>query len=423
MDSALATDIAVLLVMLALSAFYSGSEMAFVSSNKLLIEIGRSKHPRLASIIDIFHAHPSLIITTILVGNNITMVIFGLVFSDTVTPLIGNYVGSATLVLLLETILSTVIIIITGEFLPKSLVQLNPSLILYVVALPLYFFYLLFYPISAVMQKLATLFIRYVLRSPTSEQSVSMLPGRVEFDELVSRQVASGDGGTDVGMEAKLMRNALDFSKIKVRDCYVPRTDVVAVSIDESVERLYKKFVSSGFSKILVYRGSFDNIVGYVHVSEMFKGGKSIREMMAPIAIVPETMRANLLLKQFTSQHKSIAIVVDEFGGMSGMITLEDVLEEIFGEINDEHDQEEQECRKVDDHTYVISGRVDVDDINKSFGLRLPLSDDYDTLAGLILSATHSIPRQGDIVRVGDYELKVAQAGRATVDKVVLSAP
>lgn len=422
MDSALATDIAVLLVMLALSAFYSGSEMAFVSSNKLLIEIGRSRHPRLASIIDIFYAHSPLIITTILVGNNITMVIFGLVFSDTVTPIIGSYVGSATLVLLLETILSTIIIIITGEFLPKSLVQLNPSLILYVVALPLYFFYLLFYPISVVMQKLATLFIRYVLRSPTSEQSVSMLPGRVEFDELVSRQVASGDG-SDVGMEAKLMRNALDFSKIKVRDCYVPRTDVVAVSIDESVERLYRKFVESGFSKILIYRGSFDNIVGYVHVSEMFKGGKSIREMMSPIAIVPETMRANLLLKQFTSQHKSIAIVVDEFGGMSGMITLEDVLEEIFGEINDEHDQDEQECRHVDDHTYVISGRVGVDDINKSFGLRLPLSDDYDTLAGLILSATHSIPRQGDIVRVGDYELKVTQAGRATVDKVVLSAP
>lgn len=422
MDSALATDIAVLLVMLALSAFYSGSEMAFVSSNKLLIEIGRSRHPRLASIIDIFYAHSPLIITTILVGNNITMVIFGLVFSDTVTPIIGSYVGSATLVLLLETILSTIIIIITGEFLPKSLVQLNPSLILYVVALPLYFFYLLFYPISVVMQKLATLFIRYVLRSPTSEQSVSMLPGRVEFDELVSRQVASGDG-SDVGMEAKLMRNALDFSKIKVRDCYVPRTDVVAVSIDESVERLYRKFVESGFSKILIYRGSFDNIVGYVHVSEMFKGGKSIREMMSPIAIVPETMRANLLLKQFTSQHKSIAIVVDEFGGMSGMITLEDVLEEIFGEINDEHDQDEQECRRVDDHTYVISGRVGVDDINKSFGLRLPLSDDYDTLAGLILSATHSIPRQGDIVRVGDYELKVTQAGRATVDKVVLSAP
>lgn len=422
MDSALATDIAVLLVMLALSAFYSGSEMAFVSSNKLLIEIGRSRHPRLASIIDIFYAHSPLIITTILVGNNITMVIFGLVFSDTVTPIIGSYVGSATLVLLLETILSTIIIIITGEFLPKSLVQLNPSLILYVVALPLYFFYLLFYPISVVMQKLATLFIRYVLRSPTSEQSVSMLPGRVEFDELVSRQVASGDG-SDVGMEAKLMRNALDFSKIKVRDCYVPRTDVVAVSIDESVERLYRKFVESGFSKILIYRGSFDNIVGYVHVSEMFKGGKSIREMMSPIAIVPETMRANLLLKQFTSQHKSIAIVVDEFGGMSGMITLEDVLEEIFGEINDEHDQDEQECRRVDDHTYVISGRVGVDDINKSFGLRLPLSDDYDTLAGLILSATHSIPRQGDIVCVGDYELKVTQAGRATVDKVVLSAP
>lgn len=421
MSSILISNIVILVVMLLLSAFYSGSEMAFLSSNKLLIEIGRPKHPRLARIIDVFYARPSLLIATILVGNNITMVIFGLVFSDTVGPWVGGLVHSSSLALLVQTVLSTIIVIITGEFLPKSLIQLNPSMMLYVFAVPLFIFYIIFYPIAVVMQKCATFFIRHVLRSQAEEDAAEMLPGRVDFDNLVSMQAEKGQDDTEVGLEAKLMRNALDFSKIKVRDCYVPRTDIVAISIEETVEKLYEKFVSSGYSKILVYRGSFDNIVGYVHVSEMFKGAKTIRAMMSPIAVVPETMRANLLLRQFTSQHKSIAIVVDEFGGTSGLITLEDVLEEIFGEINDEHDQDELVEQKLDDHTFVFSGRVEVDDVNEKFGLRLPTSDDYDTLAGLILSETQSIPRQGEVVEIEGFELKIIQAGHATIDKVQLT--
>lgn len=414
----LAANITVLAIMLFLSAFFSGSEMAFLASNKLLVEIGRQKHPRITSIIDIFNAKPSLLIATILIGNNVTMVIYGLVFSDTVGPVLGSYISSPMLVLLAQTIISTVIIIVTAEFLPKSLIQINPSAMLYIMAAPLFFFYIVFYPISVVMQKASAFIIKHVLRSSQEESTQNLLPGRVDFDNLVSMQAEKNPDDSEVGLEAKLMRNALDFSKIKVRDCYVPRTDMVAISINESVDRLHKKFVESGYSKILVFNGSIDNIVGYVHVSEMFKGAKSIRSMMSPIAVVPETMRANLLLKQFTSQHKSIAIVVDEFGGTSGLITLEDVLEEIFGEINDEHDDDDLIDQKLDDDTYVFSGRMEVDDINDKYGLHLPTSDDYDTLAGLILSETQSIPQEGEIVNVDRFEFKVLQAGHATVDKI-----
>lgn len=414
----LAANITILAVMLLLSAFFSGSEMAFLASNKLLIEIGRQKHPRVTSIIDIFNSNPSLLIATILVGNNVTMVIYGLVFSDTVGPVLSNYISSPTLTLLAQTIISTIIIIVTAEFLPKSLIQINPSTMLYVVAVPLFFFYIIFYPLSVVMQKASSFVIKYILRTRSEEQPQSLLPGRVDFDNLVSMQAEKNPDDSEVGLEAKLMRNALDFSKIKVRDCYIPRTDMVAININESVDHLHKKFVSSGYSKILVFNESIDNIVGYVHVSEMFKGSKSIRSMMSPIAVVPETMRANLLLKQFTSQHKSIAIVVDEFGGTSGLITLEDVLEEIFGEINDEHDDDDLIDERLDDETYVFSGRMEVDDINEKYGVHLPTSDDYDTLAGLILSETQSIPHEGDVVEVDRFEFKVLQAGHTTVDKI-----
>lgn len=406
--------------MLLLSGFFSGSEMAFLSSNKLLLEIGRPKHPRLTKIIDIFNAHPSLLIATILVGNNVTMVIYGLIFGDTLGPWLGAYISSPTLALLVQTIISTIIIIITAEFLPKSLIQINPTMMLYVMAPPLFLFYIIFYPISVVMQKASAFVIRHVLRSNQEETVPSLMPGRIDFDNLVSMQAEKSPDDSEIGLEAKLMRNTLDFSNIKVRDCYVPRTDMVAISASESVAKLHEKFVESGYSKILVFSGSIDNIIGYVHVSEMFKGAKNIRAMMSPIAVVPETMRANLLLRQFTSQHKSIAIVVDEFGGTSGLITLEDVLEEIFGEINDEHDDDDLMDQQVDEHTYIFSGRMEVEDINEKYGLHLPQSDDYDTLAGLILNEIQSIPSEGDTLDMERYEIKVIQAGHATVDRVEL---
>lgn len=409
-----------LIAMLLLSAFFSGGEMAFLASNKLMVEINREKSPRLTKILDIFYRNSSQLIATILLGNNVTMVIFGLVFDDTFGPFLSAHLGSATLVLLLQTLLSTIVIIVTAEFLPKAIIQLNPSGMLKVLAVPLFLVYVLFYPVAALMQKMAAGLLRLLFRDMRGRRNEPLLLGRVDFDSLVNMQADQADEDSEVGLEARLMRNALDFSDIRVRDCFVPRTDMVAIADDESKEALHAKFISTGKSKVLVYHDSIDDIVGYVHVSEMFVGNRSIREMMQPIACVPETMRANMLLRQFTSQHKSIAIVVDEFGGTAGLITLEDVLEEIFGEINDEHDQNEYVEHRIDEGKFVFSGRMEVDYINEKYDLSLPLSEDYDTLAGLILAITQSIPTKGEVVETEHFTFRILAAGHATIDKVLL---
>lgn len=409
-------------VMLLLSAFFSGGEMAFLASDKLVMEINRKRFPRMSKITDIFMANSGVLISTILVGNNIAMVIYGLAFSELFGPFFtSRFTDNATVLLFCQTIVSTIIIIVTAEFLPKTLIQINPSVMLNVLALPLMFFYVLFYPLGRGMQLAAHFFITKVLRSKAAVSNEPLLPGRVDLDNLLSTQVeVVAESDSDVSQEAKLMKNALDFSKIKVRDCFIPRTEIAAIDIDESVDELDKMFIETGYSKILVYEDSIDNIIGYVHVSGMFKDAKSIKSMMTPIVVVPETMSANLLLKQFTGQHKSIALVVDEFGGTAGMITMEDVLEEIFGEIADEHDTVEYVEKKIDENEYIFSGRLEIDYLNEKYDLDLPVSDDYDTLAGLILNTTQSIPARDEMVKVDGFTIRILVAGKAKIEKVKL---
>lgn len=416
------SNIALILLMLLFSAFFSGGEMAFLASNKLLLELNRKRYPRLSAIIDIFMAKPGILIATILVGNNVALVIYGLVFNQTFDPLFSQYLTGSTSLLLVQTLTSTIVIIVTAEFLPKTLIQLNPSLMLNLLALPLFFFYIVFYPIGYGMQKLAHLIFRLLFGTAPSPANENLMPGRVDLDDLLSKQAETVNDETSqlITQEAKLMKNALDFSKIKVRDCFVPRTEIVAVEIDDEVSELHAKYIESHYSKILVYKKSIDNIVGYVHVSEMFKDAKSIRSMMTPIAIIPETMGANKLLRQFTDQHKSIALVVDEFGGTAGMVTLEDVLEEIFGEIDDEHDVEEYEEKKISDNEYMLSGRLEIDYINEKFDIDLPTSDEYDTLAGLILSVSQSIPEVGERIEWKNYVFTIVEASNSRIDKVQL---
>jgi len=396
--------------------------MAFLASDKLVMEINRKRFPRMSKITDIFMANSGVLISTILVGNNIAMVIYGLAFSELFGPFFtSRFTDNATVLLFCQTIVSTIIIIVTAEFLPKTLIQINPSVMLNVLALPLMFFYVLFYPLGRGMQLAAHFFITKVLRSKAAVSNEPLLPGRVDLDNLLSTQVeVVAESDSDVSQEAKLMKNALDFSKIKVRDCFIPRTEIAAIDIDESVDELDKMFIETGYSKILVYEDSIDNIIGYVHVSGMFKDAKSIKSMMTPIVVVPETMSANLLLKQFTGQHKSIALVVDEFGGTAGMITMEDVLEEIFGEIADEHDTVEYVEKKIDENEYIFSGRLEIDYLNEKYDLDLPVSDDYDTLAGLILNTTQSIPARDEMVKVDGFTIRILVAGKAKIEKVKL---
>lgn len=408
--------------MLLLSAFFSGGEMAFLASDKLVMEINRKRFPRMSKITDIFMANSGVLISTILVGNNVAMVIYGLAFSDLFGPFFtARFTSNATVLLLCQTIISTIIIIVTAEFLPKTLIQINPSVMLNVLALPLMFFYILFYPLGRGMQMLAHFFINKVLHSKTTTSTDVVLPSRTDLDNLLSRQTdVAPETVSDVVQEAKLMKNALDFSKIKVRDCFVPRTEIAAIDINETVDVLDQMFIETGYSKILVYQDSIDNIIGYVHVSGMFLRADSIKKMMTPIVVVPETMSAQLLLKLFTGQHKSIALVVDEFGGTAGMVTMEDVLEEIFGEIDDEHDTVEY-VEKVLSDGYIFSGRLEIDYLNEKYGLDLPTSDDYDTLAGLILNITKSIPARDEIVDIEGFSIRILVVGKAKIEKVKLT--
>lgn len=411
----------VLILMLALSAFCSGSEMAFMSSNKLLLEINRNKHPRISKIIDVFLSKPDILISTILVGNNVALVIFGLEFGYLFGPYLSDNFSSPSIVLFIQTIISTIVIIVTAEFLPKTIIQINPTTMLNVLAIPLFILYVIFYPIGRLTQKLAHFFIKHIFKATVESNQENWLPGRVDLDNLLEKQASTNSNDATVSQEARLMKNALDFSNIKVRDCAVPRTEIVAVDIDDSIEELKKKYIDTKYSKILVYQDNIDNIVGYVHVSEMFHAAKSIRSMMTPIVVVPETMRANTLLKLFTEQHKSVAIVVDEFGGTAGMITLEDVLEEIFGEINDEHDTNDLEEKLLDDGDYVFSSRLEIDYLNEKYNLNLPKSDDYDTLAGLILNKIGSIPKAGDLLEFDNFEIKILTTSSARIETVKLS--
>ena len=411
----------VLIVMLALSAFCSGSEMAFMSSNKLLLEINRKKHPRISKIIDIFLSKPDILISTILVGNNVALVIFGLEFGYLFGPYLSENFGSPSVILLIQTLISTVVIIVTAEFLPKTIIQINPTTMLNILAVPLLLIFIIFYPIGRLMQMLAHFIIKYIFKSKIEHNREGWLPSRVDLDNLLQRQSQTTTNDASVTQEARLMKNALDFSNIKVRDCAVPRTEIVAVDINDSIDELKQKFIDTKYSKILVYQYNIDNIIGYVHVSEMFHAAKSIRSMMTQIVVVPETMRANTLLKLFTEQHKSIAIVVDEFGGTAGMITLEDVLEEIFGEINDEHDVNELEEKQLSETEYIFSSRLEIDYLNEKYNLKLPISDDYDTLSGLLLNQTGAIPKSGDVVEFEDFEIKILTTSSARIETVRLT--
>lgn len=408
--------------MLVFSAYFSGSEMALNASNKLMLEINRKHFPRLSKITDVLVNNSGVVISTILVGNNIALVVYGLAFGRLFSPAFTQYVSdNATALLLTQTVISTIIIIIFGEFLPKTLIHINPSTMLSVLSVPMIFFYYLFYPIGKSMQWLSKGVIRVFFRSGSTSTKADQVPGRIDLNSLLEAQAETESKGEDIAQEARLMKNTLDFRDTKVRDCFKPRNEIVALSIDDTVAELKRRFISTGLSKILIYDDNIDNIIGYVHVSALFNKVSSIRDVMQQILVVPETMNANALFKQFTSQHKSIALVVDELGGTAGIVTLEDVLEEIFGEIADEHDQVAYEETVIDGNEFVFSGRLELDYLNEKYNLKLPTSDDYDTLAGLILNINESIPQTGEVITTECFRFDILAATNAKIEKVKIT--
>ena len=408
-----------LLITMAFSAFFSGMEIAFVSVDKLRFEMDR-KGGISSRILSLFFRNPNDFISTMLVGNNIALVIYGILMAQIIGDnLLAGWITNHFVMVLVQTVISTLIILVTGEFLPKSLFKINPNLALNVCAVPLFICYVVLYPISKFSSGVSYLFLRLFGMKVNKEASAKAF-GKVDLDYFVQSSIDNAESEETLDTEVKIFQNALDFSAVKIRDCIVPRTEVVAVALDTSLEELKGRFVESGISKIIVYDGNIDNVVGYIHSSEMFRSPKDWRDHVKEVPIVPETMAAHKLMKLFMQQKKTIAVVVDEFGGTSGIVSLEDLVEEIFGDIEDEHDNTSYICKQIGEHEYVLSARLEIEKVNETFNLELPESDDYLTVGGLILNQYQSFPKLHELVSVGKYQFKIIKVTATKIELVRL---
>jgi len=406
-----------------LSAFFSGMEIAFVSANKLRLELDKQSDPFNSRILKMVTGNAGQYIATMLVGNNIALVIYGIAFAALLEPFLEIYIQSESVILLFQTVISTLIILLFSEFLPKTLFRLFPNTFLNIFSLPLAFFYILFYPISRFSISIANLLLKRILKTDLNVENKNPVFSRVDLDEFVreSDSALIEQMEKNVETEIKLFKNALDFSKVKLREIMVPRTEIEMLEIGASISDLRQKFVETGYSRILFYKENTDNIIGYVHSSVLFQNPDSIEEYIKKVLIVPETMPANKLLSTFIQEHRSIAIVVDEFGGTSGMVTSEDILEEIFGEIEDEHDTSDIVERKINENEYIFSGRAEIDLLNEKYFFELPETEEFETLAGYILYYHESIPKINSVIKIGKFHFKILKATNTKIELVKLT--
>jgi CBS domain containing-hemolysin-like protein len=413
--------ILIIFLAIVLSAFFSGMEIAFVASNKLRIELDRKQGVFGSGILKLFTNNPGQYIATMLIGNNIALVAYGLVFSRLLGDKLSVFIGSDLLILILNTLISTALILLVAEFLPKTIFIISPNFFLKFLSIPTLFFFFLFYPISKFTLAASNLFIRIFFRMKTYEENQeNLLFSKLDLDHFVNLSKQSKEESEPDHHNIRIFQNALDFSTVKLRECMIPRTEIEAVECMSSVEQLKEKFIETRLSRILVYQTSIDNIIGYFELKDIFKNPVDIRSSLRKLAIVPETMPANKLLKLFVDQKKNIALVVDEFGGTSGMVTMEDVLEEIVGDIEDEHDINELTEKIVSYNEYILSGRLEIDYLNEKYQLNLPEKDDFETLAGMILFYYGSIPGNNDVIRINNIVIKILRATTTRLELVNL---
>lgn len=406
-----------ILICLLLSAFFSGMEIAFLSSNKLRLEIDKSNKGIAQTLIDLFVSNSGMYITTMLVGNNVVMVIYGMFMAQIIYAWLDVWHLSVGLELFLETLISTLIILFVAEFLPKTIFRLRSNLFLKAFAVPVFLFYLLFFPISYFSVWFGGVLLRIFTGKKLGQKEPNRAFGKVDLNNLIE-EGETAEQKEEEQHEIKLFRNALDFSEVKLRECIVPRPDVVALAIDSPIEELKQLFISTGLSRILIYKESIDDIIGYVHISSLFHNPETIAKALSKVIIAPETMSAQRLLNLFIKEQKSIAVVVDEFGITAGIVTIEDIMEEIFGEIEDEHDHLNLKEIAVSNHEFVFSGRLEVDYLNEKYNLNLPESEEYETLAGLVLYYNESIPQEGEEVEVEDLLFKILSVKNARIEEI-----
>jgi len=412
----------VIVFSLIFSAFFSGTEIAFVTSNKLKIELDRKRGLLSGKVLSRFVNSPSSFVAAMLVGNNIALVFFGIFSVKILEPYISLFLPtayySATTVMIIQTIISTIVILFFAEFLPKVLFRINANKILNFFSVFTLIIYVLLYPITAITISLSNFFLSKFLKVNLKTEKQVFSP--IDIDLYLEEFNKHSANYLDIKNEVQIFQNARDLPNIKIRECMIPRPEIIAVEKDEEIAILIDKFINDGTSKILVYDENIDNIVGYVHVYDMFKTPKDIKSVIRPIIIVPETMTADKLLEMFIKQNKSIAVVVDEFGGTSGMLTIEDLIEEIFGEINDEYDTDELIEKKISENEFIFSGRLEIDYINKKFNLNLPKSDEYETLAGLIISYYESIPEKESEINISPFLFKIMEVSDTRIEQVNL---
>lgn len=408
-----------LLVSMLFSAFFSGMEIAFVSSNRLRAEMDREKNRFSQRIIKTFYQHPNNFVSTMLVGNNISLVIYGILFAKLFDSTLFEPLSDGVRVTC-DTLLSTLVVLFTGEFLPKSIFKNNPNTLLTVFAVPAWICYVVLYPISRFATLLSKGFLRLVgirMKSAGEEKEFT----KVDLDYLVQDSIDNANNDDEIEEEVKIFQNALDFSETKIRDCMVPRTEIDAVEDTSTIEQLKQVFIESGHSKILVFHEDIDHVIGYVHSSDMFHNPTDLAGIIREISFVPETMLASKLMAQLMQQKRSLAVVVDEFGGTSGLVSLEDIMEEITGEIEDEHDNTNHVAKKLNDHEYMLSARLEITKINEMFDLDLPESDEYMTLGGLILHEYQSFPKLNEVVKIDRYEFKIVKNTATKIELVRLN--
>ncbi len=410
-------------ITLLLSAFFSGMEIAFITSNNLKIEIDKSKGMISAKIMSYFKLNPSRFIGALLLGNNVALVIYGIAMATILEPffykLLPSLFSNDFTVLIMQTIVATVLILVAAEFIPKALFRINPNYILNIFAIPVFIFYIVFYPIHYLFIGLGEVILRVFFRTKTTDYPIQF--SRLDLDNYIKEFAPESEHTEDImPPEIQMFQNAIEFKSIKVRECMIPRTDIEAIDEIDSIDNLSDKFINTGFSKIPVYKDSIDNIIAYAHHSDLFKNPKSIKSICRLLNYVPETMLANIVLSNFIKDHKSIAIVVDEFGGTSGIVTMEDIIEEIFGEIEDEHDEEENIEKDFGNGEYIFSGRMEIDYLNEKYKFNFPESEDFETLAGFILENHESIPDKSEEIVIGPYIFTILQASDNRIDQVHL---
>jgi CBS domain containing-hemolysin-like protein len=413
----------VILIALLFSAFFTGMEIAFLTSNKLRIEIDKKHNVFSSRIISIFTRHPARYTATMLVGNTIALVIYGIAFAALMKKPVEQLVqtDSPAPVILLQVIFATILVLLTSEFFPRTLFRINPNGALRLLSLPALVFYILLYPISLLSIGISNFTMRYILKVKSEGNIGQTVFGKVDLGHLVTESKQEQDEDEPETKDLKIFKNALELSNLKVRDCMIPRTEIIAMDIESEVQQLVDTFTETGLSRILIYRDNIDNVIGYVNSKDMFHNPEHIGNYLKTLPVVPETLPVNRILKSFIKSGKGIAVVLDEFGGTSGLITTEDVIEEIFGEIRDEHDTAELEMKKTGENSYRLSGRHEISYLNETFQLDIPESEEYDTLAGFIIYHLKNIPGQNETIRINNFDMKILQVSANRVELVELN--